>query len=132
MLEDICERSQTHPNTNRREARYKIRDIIRKRQLEWKGALKDTQDMGKGLHKVFKHLVKKILQELTPLQESGSEVSHYIPELRNFVEVTKIKDNMKKPWLKESLKEINNLINNQNFLIEYPNKGEPVTPCMDV
>ena len=25
-----------------------------------------------------------------------------------------------------------NIINNQNFLVEYPNKGEPVTPCMDV
>ena len=30
------------------------------------------------------------------------------------------------------MKEINNLINNQNFLIEYQNEGEPVTPCMDV
>ena len=24
MLEDICDRSQSHPNVNRREARYKI------------------------------------------------------------------------------------------------------------
>ena len=28
MLEDICDGSQTHPNGNRREARYKIRDRI--------------------------------------------------------------------------------------------------------
>ena len=28
--------------------------------------------------------------------------------------------------------EINNITNNENFLIEDPNKGEPVTPCMDV
>ena len=42
MLENIRDRSQTHPNVNRREARYKIRDRIRKRQLEWKGALKAT------------------------------------------------------------------------------------------
>ena len=39
MLEDIRYRSQTHPNVNRREARYKIRDRIRQRQSEWKGAL---------------------------------------------------------------------------------------------
>ena len=43
--------------------------------------------MGKGLHKEFKTLVKKISQELTPLGESGSEVSHLIPEPRNFFEV---------------------------------------------
>ena len=29
MLEDICDGSHTHPNFNRREARYKIRDRIR-------------------------------------------------------------------------------------------------------
>ena len=40
MLEDIRDRSQTHPNVNRREACYKIRDRIRQRQSEWKGALK--------------------------------------------------------------------------------------------
>ena len=38
MLEDIFDRSQTHPNVNRREARYKISDRIRQKQLEWKGA----------------------------------------------------------------------------------------------
>ena len=32
MLEDICDRSQTHPNVNKKEARYKIRDRIRQRQ----------------------------------------------------------------------------------------------------
>ena len=41
-------------------------------------------------------------------------------------------ENIKKPWLKSTLKEINNLINNQNFIIEDQNEGEPVTPCMDV
>ena len=53
MLEDICDGSQTHPNVNRREARYKIRNHIRRSQSEWKGALKSTQSTGKGLHKVF-------------------------------------------------------------------------------
>ena len=42
MLEDICDGSQTHPNINRREAHYKIRDLVRQRQPEWKGALKAT------------------------------------------------------------------------------------------
>ena len=36
MLEDICDGSQTHPNINRREARYKIRNHIRQGQSEWK------------------------------------------------------------------------------------------------
>ena len=44
--------------------------------------------MGKGLHKVFSMTVKDILQELETLGESGSEVSHFIPEPRNFSEVT--------------------------------------------
>ena len=42
MLEDICDRSQSRPNVNKREARYQISDRIRQRQLEWKGALKYT------------------------------------------------------------------------------------------
>ena len=88
--------------------------------------------MGKGLHKVFSTVVKDISQELTPLGESVSEVSHCIPEPRNFSEVTKLSENMKKPWLKATLKEINNLINNQTFPIEDQNEVEPVTPCMDV
>ena len=79
--------------------------------------------MGKVLHKVFPSVVKDILQELTPLGESGSEVSHFIPEPINFAEVTKLSDNIKKPWLKADLKEIKNLINNQTFLIEYQNEG---------
>ena len=88
--------------------------------------------MGKGLHKVFSTVVKEIPQELKPLGESGSEVSHLIPEPRNFAEVTKLLDNIKKPWLKATLKEIKNLVKNQTFLIEDQNEGEPVTPCMDV
>ena len=35
-LEDICDGSQTHPNVNRREARYKIRDRIRQKQPDGK------------------------------------------------------------------------------------------------
>ena len=121
MLEDIRDRSQTHPNVNRREACYKIRDRIMQRQSEWKGALKATLSMGKGLHKVFSTVVKDISQELTPFGESGSEVSHFIPEPRNFAEVNKLSENIKKPWLKATLKEIKNIINNHTFLIEDQN-----------
>ena len=88
--------------------------------------------MGKGLHKVFSTVVKEISQELTALGESGSEVSHFIPEPRSFAAVTKLSENIRKPWLKATLKEIKNRINNQTFLIEDQNEGEPVTPCMDV
>ena len=114
------------------EARYKIRDRVSQRQSEWKGALKATRSMGKGLHKVFSTVVKYIFQELIALGESGSGVSHFIPEPRNFSEVKKLSENIKKLWLKETLKEIKNLINNLTLLIEDQNKGEPVTPCMDV
>ena len=62
MLEGNCDGSQSHPNINRREERYKIRDHINKRKLERKVALKATQNMGKGLNKVFKTVVKEILQ----------------------------------------------------------------------
>ena len=54
MLEDILDGSQTHPNFNRKEEHYKIRDRINQIQSECKGALKVTQNMGKGLHKLFK------------------------------------------------------------------------------
>ena len=74
-LEDIRDGSQTHSNVNKREARYEIRDRIRRKESQWKGALKALQSMGKGLHKLFSTVVKNILQKLTPLGESGSEDS---------------------------------------------------------
>ena len=132
MLEDIRDGSQTHLNVNRRKARYKIRDRIRKRQYEWKGALKSTQNTGKGLHKVSKIVVKDISQYLPSLGESDSEVSHFIPELGKFSEVKKLLDDIKKPWLKSTLKEIKNLMNNQTFIVNDSVKDEPVTPCIDV
>ena len=88
--------------------------------------------MGKGEHKVFSTIIKEISQELTNLGESGSEVSHFIPEPRNFAEVTKLSENIRKHWLKDTLKEIKNLINNQTFMIEDPNEGEAFTPCINV
>ena len=88
--------------------------------------------MGKGLHKVFSTVVKEILHELTLLGESGSEVSHFIPEPKNFAKVTKLLDDIKKPRIKATLKEIISLINNHTFIFEDPEKDDPVTPCMDV
>ena len=78
MLEDIHDGSQSHPNVNMGEARYRIGDRIKKIQLKWKGALKSTRNMGKGLHKVFKTVIEDISQDLPPLGESCLEVSHFI------------------------------------------------------
>ena len=58
MLEDIRDSIKSHPSVNRIEARYKMCDIIKQRQTEWKGALLSTQNMGKGFHKVFKVDIK--------------------------------------------------------------------------
>ena len=44
--------------------------------------------MGKGLYKVFKDVVKDILQDFPIFSEFESEVSYFIPEPRNFCEVT--------------------------------------------
>ena len=118
-LEDIRDGSQTHQNVNKRESHYKIRDRVRRKESQRKGALRATHNMGEGLHKVLSTIVKDILQELTALGESGSEVYHFIPEPRNFAEVTKLSENIRKSWLKATLKEIKNIINNQTFLIEY-------------
>ena len=41
-------------------------------------------------------------------------------------------DDIKKPLLKATKKDIKNLINDHTFLVENQNKGEPVTPCMYV
>ena len=57
---------------------------------------------------------------------------YFIPEPRNFTEVTRLSEYINKPWLMANLKEINNLINNKTFLVDEPEKGQPVTPCMDV
>ena len=71
ILEDICFGGHTHPNVNKREARYEIRDRVRRKKSQWKVALKATRNTGKGLHKVFSTTVKDILQELETLGESG-------------------------------------------------------------
>ena len=71
--------------------------------------------MGKGLYKVFKAVFNENLQALPILGESGSEVSYFIPEPRNFAELTRLSEETKKPYIKATLKGINFLINNQIF-----------------
>ena len=63
MFEDICD-SKSHPSVNRIYARYKIRDTIKQIKMERKGELLSTQNMGKGLHKLFKALINEISQVL--------------------------------------------------------------------
>ena len=122
-LHDIRDGNQTHPNIDKREARLKMRNRIKQNKSQWKGALRATHKMGKGLHRVLSTIVSEISQELTNFGETGSEVSHFIPEPRNFAEVTILAENIRKPWLKANLKEIKNLINNQTFMIEDPKDG---------
>ena len=69
---------------------------------------------------------------MTDLGESGSKVSHFISELRNFSEVTRLPEDVKFCWLKATLKEIKNIINNKTFIIDNSKKGYPVAPFMYV
>ena len=44
----------------------------------------------------------------------------------------RLSEEINKPFLKANLKNIENLINIQTFLVKDPDKGETVTPQMDV
>ena len=123
MLEDIRDFGQPNLSVNRRETRYKICDCIKQIQTEWKEVLLSTQNIGKGLHKVFKSVVNEISQVLPMFGDSGSELPYFIPDPRNFSEVTRLSYDIKKPWLKATLKDIKNPINNQTFLVQDPEKG---------
>ena len=46
--------------------------------------------------------------------------------------MNRFSDYITKHWLKSTLKDIKNLINNHNFLVQETEKFEPVTPYMDV
>ena len=95
MLHGIRDGNQTHPKLNKREARMAMRDRIKQKKSEWKGALRATHKMGKVLHRVSSTIVSEILQELTNFGETASEVSHFIPEPRNFAEVTRLGENIR-------------------------------------
>ena len=88
--------------------------------------------MVKGTHKLFKAVFIEILQALPIFGESRSEISYLILEAGKFAEVTRLSKDINKPWLKSTLKDITNLINNKSFLFQEPEKGEPVTPCIYV
>ena len=60
MLEDIFDGSHSHPSVNRRDSRYKICYRIKQGQSKCKVSLLSTQNMGKGLHEVFKAVVNEI------------------------------------------------------------------------
>ena len=107
-VESIRDGSQYHPSVNIIEDWYKICDCIRQMHSEWNGMSEAIQNMSKGSHKVFKTVVKDISEVFPPLGESGSEFSYFIPESRKFAEVTTLSDDIKKPWLKATLKYINN------------------------
>ena len=64
--------------------------------------------MGKGFHKIFTAIVNELSEALPILVESGSKISYFNPEPRIFSKVTRLLEDIRKPWLKETLKEINN------------------------
>ena len=66
--------------------------------------------MCKVLHKLCKSVANELDKSLPTLGESFSEVSHSIPEPRNFSEVTRLTADVKNDWLKTTLTEIIHLI----------------------
>ena len=87
--------------------------------------------MVKGLHKLFRAVVNEIMPVFPILGEPGSEVSCFNIEPKKIAEVTRLSEDIKKSYLKANFNKIKNLINNQTFIVQYPENGEPVTPCMD-
>ena len=71
-----------------------------------KGLELSAKNMVKGLHKFFKDFLNELNNTLSTLVELGSKVSHFIPEPRNFVEVTRLPEDVKNYWLKATLKYI--------------------------
>ena len=61
-LHDIRDGNQTHPKINKREARMAIRDCIKQKKSQRKGALRATNKVGKVLHRVFSTIVSDISQ----------------------------------------------------------------------
>ena len=60
--------------------------------------------MNNVLHQLFKAVLNELNNVLLTLGETGSEVSHFIPETSNFTEVTRLPVDVKKDWLKATLK----------------------------
>ena len=62
--------------------------------------------MVKGFHKLFKAVENELNNTLDNLVELVSEVSHFIQEPKNFSEISRLPEDVKKSWLKATLKEI--------------------------
>ena len=71
-LHGIRDRNQTHSKIDKREARIAMRDRIKQKKSQWKGALRATHKMGKVLHRVFSTIVSDISQEMANFGESES------------------------------------------------------------
>ena len=104
MLKDICDGSQSNPRLNSREARYKICDCVKRNQEEWKGALISTQNMGKGLHKVFKVVVNYISHFYQLWVNLAQKFLISFQNLETLQKLLYYQRNVKKSWLKETLK----------------------------
>ena len=57
---------------------------------------------------------------------------HLITEPNNIAEVIRLPEGVKKARLKSTLKKHQKLINISNFLMDDPENGYPVTPCMNI
>ena len=95
-------------------------------------SVKSYAQDGKGFTQSFQDYCIGDFAVIVQFWRNWFRSGHFIPEPRNFAEVNKLAENVRKPWLKATLKEIKNLINNMTFIIEDPKHDEPVTPCMDV
>ena len=74
--------------------------------------------MGKGLHRFFKDVENEINNALTNLGESDFEASYFIPEPRNFADVTILPADVKNARLKENSKRSMYEITNSGHLFE--------------
>ena len=92
----------------------------------------DSSGMGRRVQRLFHTVSAEIRKDKPDSGESGSEVAPFIPEPRNFAEVCRLPAEIRKPWLRATLKEIKNLIDNSTFALEDPDPEDAVTPCMDV
>ena len=86
-------------------------------QRDWAGAFlaSKTKGLGRGVHRLFRTIAREVNKETPEMGEQGSEVAPFLPEPRNFAEVTRLPAEVKKPWLRATLKEVKNLIDNQTF-----------------
>ena len=51
--------------------------------------------MNKGLYKLFKAVINELSEALPIFGESESEVAYFIPEPRNFAEVTRLSEDIR-------------------------------------